>query len=64
MPPKQFENLYTAILLWLTALLLALANLYSLELWWVKIGLALLLGGMGLVFAVRYRQGRQQPPAS
>ena len=55
--PKQFENLYTALLLWLTALLLTLANLYSTQLWWVKIGLALILSGMGLVFAARYRKG-------
>ena len=55
---KQFERLYTAILVLLVAILLLISILYTLHLWLVKVVIAGILIGVGAFFAHRYLRER------
>ncbi len=55
---KQFERLYTAILVLLVAILLLVSILYTPHLWLVKVVIAGILIGVGAFFAHRYLRER------
>ena len=55
---KQFERLYTAILVLLVAILLLISILYTPRLWVVKVAIAAILIGIGTFFGQRYLRER------
>ena len=55
---KQFERLYTAILVMLVAILLLISILYTPRLWMVKVGIAVVLIGIGAFFGQKYLRER------
>ena len=55
---KQFERLYTAVLVLLVAILLLVSILYTPHLWWVKVAIAVILIGVSIFFGHRYRRDR------
>lgn len=55
---KQFERLYTALLVLLVALLLIVSILYTSHLWWVKVAIAVILSVIGAFFVHRYLRER------
>ena len=55
---KQFERLYTAILVLLVAILLLISILYTPRLWPVKVAIAGILIGVGAFFGHRYLRER------
>lgn len=55
---KQFERLYTALLVLLVAILLIVSIIYTLQLWWVKVTIAVILLVIGAFFAQRYLHER------
>ena len=55
---KQFERLYTALLVLLVAMLLLVSILYTSHLWWVKVVIAAILLGIGTFFGLRYLRER------
>jgi len=55
---KQFERLYTAILVLLVAILLLISILYTQRLWLVKVGISVILIGVGAFFSNRYLHNR------
>ena len=55
---KQFERLYTALLVLLVAILLLFSILYTSHLWWVKVLIAVILLGIGTLFGLRYLRER------
>ena len=55
---KQFERLYTAVLVLLVAILLLVSILITPRLWWVKVAIAVILIGVSIFFGHRYRRGR------
>ena len=55
---KQFERLYTALLVLLVAMLLLVSILYTSHLWWVKVLIAVILLGIGTFFGLRYLRER------
>ena len=55
---KQFERLYTALLVLLVAILLLVSILYTSHLWWVKVVIAVILLGIGTFFGLRYLRER------
>ena len=55
---KQFERLYTAVLVCLVAILLLISILYTPRLWPVKVAIAAILISIGLFFAHRYLRER------
>lgn len=56
---KQFERLYTTILVLLVAILLLVSILYTSHLWLVKVAIAVILTGMGTFFGHRYLRERK-----
>ena len=55
---KQFERLYTAALVLLVAILLLVSILYTPRLWLVKVGIAVILTGVGTLFGHKYLRER------
>ena len=55
---KQFERLYTTLLVLLVAILLLISILYTPRLWLVKVVIALILIGIGAFFGHRYLRER------
>ena len=55
---KQFERLYTAILVVLVAILLLISILYTPRLWAVKVVIAVILIGIGAFFGQKYLRER------
>ena len=55
---KQFERLYTALLVLLVAILLLISILYTPRLWPVKVVIAVILIGIGAFFGHRYLRAR------
>ena len=55
---KQFERLYTAVLVLLVAILLLVSILYTSHLWIVKVAIAVILIGIGTFFGQRYLRAR------
>ena len=55
---KQFERLYTTVLLSLVAVLLLISILYTTQLWWVKAVIAVVLTGISAFLSRRYLQER------
>ena len=55
---KQFERLYTAALVLLVAILLLVSILYTPRLWLVKVGIAVILIGVGTLFGHKYLRER------
>ncbi len=55
---KQFERLYTAILVLLVAILLLISILYTPRLWLVKVGISVILISVGAFFCNRYLHNR------
>ena len=55
---KQFERLYTAILVLLVAILLLISILYTPRLWLVKVGISVILISVGAFFSNRYLHNR------
>jgi membrane protein YdbS with pleckstrin-like domain len=55
---KQFERLYTAVLLLLVAVLLLVSIFYTAQLWWVKVSIAVVLVSTGAFFGRKYLQDR------
>lgn len=55
---KQFERLYTAVLVLLVAILLLVSILVTPRLWWVKVAIAVILVGVSIFFGHRYRRDR------
>lgn len=55
---KQFERLYTTILVLLVAILLLVSILYTSRLWLVKVVIAAILLVIGVVFGQRYMRER------
>ena len=55
---KQFERLYTAVLVLLVAILLLVSILYTPRLWWVKVAIAVILIGVSIFFGHRYQRDR------
>ena len=53
---RQFERAYTAGMLLAVAALLLAANLYSTQLWPVKVALAVVLGAVAVYQAVQFRR--------
>lgn len=51
---KQFERLYTALLVLIVAILLIVSIIYTPHLWWVKVAIAVILIVTGAFFAYRY----------
>lgn len=51
---KQFERLYTAVLVLLVAILLLISIIYTRNLWQVKVIIAVILIGISGLFWVRY----------
>ena len=56
---RQFEWIYTAVLLFVVAALLLASLSYTMELWWVKSALALGLLVLSTFCAWKYLQGRR-----
>ena len=55
---KQFERLYTAVLLLLVAVLLLVSIFYTVQLWWVKVSIAVVLASVGAFCGRRYLKER------
>ena len=55
---KQFERLYTTVLVLLVAILLLVSISYTSHLWWVKVIIAAVLVGIGAFFGHRYLRER------
>lgn len=55
---KQFERLYTMVLVLLVAILLLVSILYTSHLWPVKVAIAIILIGIGIFFGHRYLRER------
>ena len=55
---KQFERLYTMVLVLLVAILLLVSILYTSHLWAVKVAIAIILIGIGMFFGHRYLRER------
>lgn len=55
---KQFERLYTTLLVLLVAILLLISILYTPRLWSVKVIISLILIGIGAFFGHRYLRER------
>ena len=55
---KQFERLYTALLVLLVAILLLISILYTPRLWSVKVAIAVILIGVSALFGHKYLRGR------
>ena len=55
---KQFERLYTMVLVLLVAILLLASILYTSHLWLVKGAIATILIGIGIFFGHRYLRER------
>jgi hypothetical protein len=55
---QQFERLFTALLLLLVALLLLLSIVYTTQLWWVKVSIAVVLASVSSFFGRKYLQER------
>ena len=55
---KQFERLYTMVLVLLVAILLLVSILYTSHLWLVKMAIAIILIGIGIFFGHRYLRER------
>ncbi len=55
---KQFERLYTALLVLLVAILLMVSIIYTSHLWWVKVAIAVILIVVGACFGHRYLRER------
>ena len=55
---KQFERLYTTILVLFVAILLLVSILYTSRLWLVKVVIAAILLVIGVVFGQRYMRER------
>ena len=55
---KQFERLYTTLLVLLVAVLLLISILYTPRLWPVKVAIAVILIGVGAFFGHRYLRER------
>ena len=55
---KQFERLYTDILVLLVAILLLISILYTPRLWTVKVVIAVILIGISAFFGQRYLRER------
>ena len=55
---KQFERLYTAILVLLVAILLLISILYTPRLWPVKVVIAVILISLSIFFGQRYLRER------
>ncbi len=55
---KQFERLYTVVLVLLVAILLLVSILYTSHLWLVKMAIAIILIGIGIFFGHRYLRER------
>lgn len=55
---KQFERLYTTVLVLLVAILLLVSILYTSHLWSVKVAIAVVLIGIGTFFARSYLRAR------
>ena len=55
---KQFERLYTTVLVLLVAILLLVSILYTSHLWWVKTTIAVILVVIGTFFGRRYLRER------
>ena len=55
---KQFERLYTVVLVLLVAILLLASILYTSHLWLVKTAIAIILIGIGIFFGCRYLRER------
>ena len=55
---KQFERLYTTVLLSLVAVLLLISILYTTQLWWVKAVIAVVLTDISAFLSRRYLQER------
>ena len=55
---KQFERLYTVLLVLLVAILLLISILYTPRLWSVKVAIAVILIGVGALFGHKYLRGR------
>ncbi len=55
---KQFERLYTVVLVLLVAILLLISILYTPRLWSVKVVIAVILIGVGAFFGYRYLRER------
>jgi glucan phosphoethanolaminetransferase (alkaline phosphatase superfamily) len=55
---KQFERVYTALLVLLVAILLLISILYTPRLWLVKVVIALILISIGAFFGHRYLRER------
>ena len=55
---KQFERLYTALLVLLVSILLLVSIVYTSRLWWVKVAIAVILIVIGAFFGHRYLRER------
>ena len=55
---KQFERLYTAILVLLVAILLLISILYTPRLWQVKVVISAILISLSIFFGQRYLRER------
>ncbi len=55
---KQFERLYTAVLLLLVAVLLLVSIFYTTGLWWVKVSISLVLVVISAFFGRKYLRNR------
>ena len=55
---KQFERLYTALLVLLVAILLIVSIIYTSYLWWVKVAIAAILIVIGALFVHKYLRDR------
>ena len=55
---KQFERLYTALLVLLVAILLLISILYTPRLWPVKVAIAAILISVSALFGHKYVRGR------
>ena len=58
---RQFERAYTAGMLLAVAALLLAANLFSTQLWTVKVALAVVLGAVAAYQAVQFRRHKGRP---
>jgi Flp pilus assembly protein TadB len=54
------DALFSGILMWLAAVLLLAANLYTTDLWQLKVALALLMAVLGTVFCWKYVRARRR----
>ncbi len=55
---KQFERVYTAVLLLLVGLLLLVSILYTTHLWLAKVAIAAVLIGVSVLFGHKYLRER------